>query len=139
MPTIDDDPAAASLDWLAAKPGVKWRRHGPDVLAAWVADMDFRPAPAITDRLRGVLDAGDLGYRDWFTPDGSPLRSLFAQRMSERHGWAIAPGASRELCDVIQGVQAVLHVSTAPGDGVVVHTPAYPPFFATLAHMGRRI
>ena len=139
MPTIDDDPAAASLGWLTAKPGVKWRRHGPDVLAAWVADMDFRPAPAITDRVRRVLDAGDLGYRDWFPPDGSPLRSLFAERMSERHGWAIAPGANRELCDVIQGVQAVLHVSTAPGDGVVVHTPAYPPFFATLAHMGRRI
>ena len=72
MPTIDDDPAAAPLDWLEAKPGVKWQRHGTGVLAAWVADMDFRPAPAITDHIRAVLDAGDLGYRDWFRSGWDP-------------------------------------------------------------------
>ncbi|MGD9703486.1 MAG: MalY/PatB family protein [Acidimicrobiia bacterium] len=139
MTSTTGDPTAATLDWLTTKPGMKWHRHGADVLAAWVADMDFAPAAAITERLGEVLAAGDLGYRDWFPPGGSPLRALFAERMSERYRWAIDPGRNRELCDVVQGIEAALHVSTAPGDGVVLHTPAYPPFFASLAHMGRRV
>jgi cysteine-S-conjugate beta-lyase len=125
-------------EWLAQKPGVKWRRYGPEMLAAWVADMDYPPAPAITARLRSVIDAGDLGYRDWFV-GGSPLRAMFTERMADRYGWSIDVGATRELVDVLQGIQASLHVSTAPGDGVVLHTPAYPPFLATLRHMRRRL
>ena len=39
---IDD----LSLDWLRAKPGRKWRRFGTPY-AAWIADMDFPPSPAI--------------------------------------------------------------------------------------------
>src|SRR5690348_5864685 len=51
---------------LRRRPGVKWARVRPDGdIAAWVADMDFPPCPAVADRLREVLDTGDLGYPNW--------------------------------------------------------------------------
>ena len=126
------------LTWLRAKSGAKWHKHAGQ-LAAWVADMDFPPAPAIAQALRRRADAGDLGYPDWGYPDPrSPVCQLFVDRSARRYGWQVDVGEVRELCDVVQGVQLALHLGTAPGDGVVLHTPSYPPLWKTLQHMGRR-
>jgi cystathionine beta-lyase len=124
------------LDWLRAKTGAKWRRPGADVLPAWIADMDFPLPPPVRAAMDAVLDRGDLGYPDWF--DGvSPLAEAFAGRMAQRYGWTPDPGLVRPFDDLIQIVQLVLHLSTAPGDGVALHVPNYPPFLATLDEMRR--
>ncbi|MDO8362563.1 MAG: aminotransferase class I/II-fold pyridoxal phosphate-dependent enzyme [Actinomycetota bacterium] len=139
-------PAAISFDFdslslarLQAKPGVKWHRN-PDVVAAWVADMDFAPPPAVVAAMRRVLDAGDLGYPDWkHYTGGSPASGVFVDRCAARYGWRIAEGDTRELNDVVQGIQMVLHLCTQPGDRVVVHTPSYPPFLHSVEDNGRRL
>ena len=41
---------------------IKWQLHGPDVLPAWVADMDFPVAPAIQRAIGGLIERQDLGY-----------------------------------------------------------------------------
>ncbi|MEV5172281.1 PatB family C-S lyase [Streptomyces flaveolus] len=124
---------------LSRRPGAKWSRVEPDVLPAWIAEMDFPPAPAVREALARCVD-DDLGYPSW---DGrsvqNPLRDAFAERMRERHGWAPDASQVREFTDINQGLQAVLNVATRPGDGVVVHTPTYPPFLETIAGMGRRL
>ena len=129
---------AVDLEWLRAKPGQKWHKVSP-LLAAWVADMDFAPAPVILDHLRSVIDSGDLGYpvRD----EKRRMRSVgaFAAWMGARHGWTIDTDRVREWNDVVQAVQAVLHVATSPGDGVIVHTPAYPPFFEAIDQTACRL
>lgn len=128
------------VDRLRERPGAKWHRPAGR-LAAWVADMDFPVAPAIRDALQALLDpvTGDLGYPDWPRPVRSPLPELFVARMTDRYGWR--PQADRvvELADVVQGIQMAVHHLTAPGDGVVLHTPAYPPFFAAIEGLGRRV
>ncbi|MFM8268092.1 MAG: MalY/PatB family protein [Ilumatobacteraceae bacterium] len=126
-----------SLDWLRAKPGVKWHRHGAP-FAAWVADMDFPPAACITEVLRDRLDGGDVGYPDW-AERGSPALDAWAVWCATHYGWSPAPGRARELNDVVQGIQTVLHLCTEPGDRVVVHTPAYPPFLHSVEDAGRRL
>jgi cystathionine beta-lyase len=126
------------LEALRHRPGVKWARAGgAGAIAAWVADMDFPPCPAVADRLAEVLATGDFGYPDWWL--GSPLRRAFADRMAERFGWQPDPAAVREVTDLIQGVQAVLYLATRPGDAVAIHTPAYPPFLHSIRDMGRRL
>ncbi|MEU6669200.1 aminotransferase class I/II-fold pyridoxal phosphate-dependent enzyme [Streptomyces sp. NPDC046727] len=124
---------------LYRRPGVKWNRVEPDVLPAWIAEMDFPPADSVREALLRCVE-DDLGYPSW---DGrsadTPLRAAFAERMRERHGWALDPSHVREFTDINQGVQAVLNVATRPGDGIVVHTPAYPPFLETIAGMNRRL
>lgn len=127
------------LDWLRAKQGAKWHRH-PGQLAAWVADMDFRPAPVVTDALHRFVDAGDLAYPDWKTPmAGTPVRDLFVDRCNRRYGWQIDAHDTREFVDVVQAVQVFLHVCTQPGDGVVVLMPSYPPLVHSVTGTGRRL
>lgn len=129
---------ALELDELRTRPGAKWHRH-PDRLAAWVADMDFRPPPAVLDRLRAVVDRGDVGYPDWLPYGTSPLREVFVDRMVDRFDWRIGIDRVHELNDVIQGVRVAIHHLTAPGDGVALHVPAYPPFLSTIESSGRRL
>lgn len=126
-----------SFDWLAAKPGAKWHRH-PGLLNAWVADMDFPPPPAVTDALRDLLDGGDLGYPDHL-PDPSGAASAWVARCTRRYGWSPSLEECRELNDVTQGIQIVLHHHTQPGDGVVVYQPSYPPFLRSVEDADRRL
>lgn len=128
-----------SLDWLRAKPGAKWHRY-PEPFAAWVADMDFPPPPVVTHALRQVIDGGDLGYPDFRHPTGgSPATEAWVDRCAARYDWQVDATQVRELNDVVQGIQALLHVCTEPGDGVVVHTPAYPPFLHSVEDADRRV
>ncbi len=129
---------AVGLDWLRAKSGVKWHKQ-PGLLNAWVADMDFPTAPVILDALGSRLARADLGYADWGYPrPKSPACRVFAERSARRYQWHIDPAEVRDFCDVMQAVQVTLHLATSPGDGVVLHTPCYPPLWKSLRHMGRR-
>lgn len=142
MITVVHDPfglRSLDVEQLRRRGGAKWQAH-PAPFAAWVADMDFPVAPAITDALRDVIDRNELGYPNWGGPYAlSPAAKLFPQRMAERFDWSCQPDQVRDLVDVLQGVRAtVLHCSD-PGDGVVLHLPAYFPFLATIDDMGRRL
>ena len=49
------------------------------------------------------------------------------------------PAGYSVFTDLIQVVQVVAHLATSPGDGVLLFTPAYPPFPHTIESMGRRL
>lgn len=118
----------ADLERLSRRRGVKWQRT-PGAIAAWVADMDVAPAGIIRRRLHELIGRGDVGYPHWPPPRGStPVRDAFIDRARQRWNWEIAERDEMlELCDVVQGIQLVLYLATQPGDGVIVHTPTYPP------------
>jgi cystathionine beta-lyase len=125
------------LTRLRTGAGVKWGAVEPDVLAAWVADMDLGVAPAIRHALLDSVDREDFGYPHW--PGGDPVVAAFEDWMRRRHGWDPAAGRTRIFTDVLQILQVVLEHTTRPGDGVAIHVPAYPPFLASIARAGRRI
>lgn len=114
--------------------GVKWGALPPGTLGAWVADMDFPVAPVIRERLREVTD---FGYPHW--PDGDPVVAAFEERMARRHGWTPEPGRTRIFTDLIQVLQVMIEIATAPGDGIAVQVPNYPPFLASIVRAGRRV
>ena len=126
-----------SLDDVRARPGTKWSSIDGR-LAAWVADMDFPVAPAIRDALVHAATT-DVGYPRWPGIGRSPLPALFAERMAGRFGWHPDEGCLHELVDVMQGVVASIHHLTQPGDGIVLHMPAYHPFLAAISQSGRRV
>lgn len=122
---------------LRQRGGGKWRRYPPDVLPAFVADTDFKVAPAVQAALRRFTDRQDYGYG--LPEDLDALYEAFARWMSRRHGWDPDPALTIALADVVQGIVATLVAYSAPGDGVIVQTPAYPPFLRTVANSGRSL
>lgn len=117
--------------------GGKWRRYPPEVLPAFVADIDFEVAPAVHAALQRFVDRQDYGYG--LPEDVDALYTAFARWMRHRHGWEVDPQSTIALGDVIQGTVATMVAYSGPGDGVVVQTPAYPPFLNTVASTGRRL
>ena len=136
---MSDDPFGLDVraEDLRRRPGTKWASVDGR-LAAWIADMDFPVAPAITSRLVD-LAGRDVGYPWWPGIGRSALPERFAARMGERFAWPVDPARLHELADVMQGVVLAIHHLTAPGDGVVLHVPAYPPFLQAIEGTGRRV
>jgi cystathionine beta-lyase len=136
---LSDDPFGLDVraEDLRRRPGTKWASVDGR-LAAWIADMDFPVAPAISARLVD-LARRDVGYPWWPGIGRSALPERFAARMGERFAWPVDPARLHELADVMQGVVLAIHHLTAPGDGVVLHVPAYPPFLRAIEGTGRRV
>jgi cystathionine beta-lyase len=132
---VDHGPLTAfDLERLRRRRSIKWRRYAEDVLPLWVAEMDTPLAPPIRDALATAVELGDTGYahRD-------RLPQAFAGFAAARYGWWPDPARMWLVPDVMQGIVEVLRLVTARGDGVVVNTPAYPPFFPYLADAERRV
>jgi cystathionine beta-lyase len=125
---------------LSRGPGLKWvRATAAGALPAWIADMDFPVAEPVRTALLDAVRT-DLGYPVWDDrPPDNPLVEAFVTRMTRRYDYVPQPAHVRVFTELIQALQAVLHVATAPGDAVAIHTPAYPPFLGSLEQMGRRL
>ena len=105
----------------------------PDMIAMWVADMDFAMAKPIRDALKDEIDFGYMGY---FT-DTSECDAAIADWMENRHGWTIDPRTIRYTHGVIGGYGAAIAAYSQPGDGVIVFSPVYHAFFRQIEAMGR--
>lgn len=121
---------------LRARHGIKWSAYPEDVLAAWVADMDFPQAECVRRVLRAAVDSGDLGYPE--NAARHPVRDAFCGWVQRRHGWQVDPERIEVLTDVVQGLYFALNSYSAPGDGALIFTPIYPPFLSSVAETGRR-
>lgn len=113
----------------------KWDSAPEGVLPMWVADMDFRTAPAIIDALQKRVVHGIFGYTR--VPDAyyDAVTSWF----SRRHGWDIDREWIINTSGVVPAVSAVIKALTVPGDKVIVQTPVYNCFFSSIRNNGCEI
>lgn len=113
----------------------KWDSAPEGVLPMWVADMDFRTAPAIIDALQKRVAHGIFGYTR--VPDAyyDAVTSWF----SRRHGWDIDREWIIYTSGVVPAVSAVIKALTVPGDKVIVQTPVYNCFFSSIRNNGCEI
>lgn len=113
----------------------KWDSAPEGVLPMWVADMDFRTAPAIIDALQKRVAHGIFGYTR--VPDAyyDAVTSWF----SRRHGWNIDREWIIYTSGVVPAVSAVIKALTVPGDKVIVQTPVYNCFFSSIRNNGCEI
>jgi cystathionine beta-lyase len=91
----------------------------------WVADMDFRSPEPIIEALKERVDHGVFGYP---TPP-TDLSGSIVNWLSRRHGWEVTPDDLVFIPGVVTGFNLAAHAVTRPGDGVLVQTPTYGPFF----------
>ena len=107
----------------------------PDMIPMWVADMDFRSAPAIEEALAGVLSWGTWGY----TINGGRDAKALCDYWARRHDMVFAPENVAMSPCVVTGLRIAVRTLTQEGDGVLINPPVYGPFFASIRENGRKI
>jgi len=111
----------------------KWDSDAdPEVLPMWVADMDFRTAPAVTEALTARASQGIFGYTR--VPDS--YYTAVSDWFASRHGWTIGASSVIYTSGVVPAISAIIKALTSPGDKVLVQTPVYNCFFSSIRNNG---
>src|SRR5207244_2096652 len=117
------------LEELRRRQSTKWQRYRDDVIPAWVAEMDFSPAPPVQRTMDALVRGHEFGYpmRNKDRADIA-VSHAFVRRMEKQFGWKIQADMVQPLADLVQATFACVMAYSEPGDGVVLQIPAYPPF-----------
>ena len=117
---------------------MKWDEMGnqpEDVVPLSVADMELLSPPEIIEELKKTAEFGMWGYTWWGKRYGEAMRHW----MSTRHNWEIDPSWIVQLNGVVQGLYAAVRAFSNPGDGVLIVTPVYYPFYRAIRLNGREV
>ena len=106
-----------------------------DVLPMWVADMDFKVPPCVTDALQKAVVHGIFGYS--FPTDGyfRAVQNWFKARF----GWELEKDWIQFAPGVVFALSTAIRVMTQLGDAVLVTPPVYYPFYNVISNNGRRL
>ncbi len=110
----------------------KWKLYGSDVLPLWIADMDFPAPQPVQEALRRAVDHGIFGY-EFPTQE---LRQTVAARMWNLYGWQVSPEMVVATPGVISAFNAAARTVCAPGEGILIQPPVYPPFLRVHENVG---
>ena len=106
--------------------------RGKDVVPMWIADMDFRAPLPVVDAIVKCAARGIYGY----TNCPPRLTELAIERLASVYGSTEPPQAEwlTWLPGLVPGLNHAVRATCTPaggGGGVVVLSPAYPPFLHT--------
>jgi cysteine-S-conjugate beta-lyase len=112
----------------------KWGKYGDhDVIPLWVADMDFRSAPAIVEALEQRVAHGVFGYT--YAP--SELVKATTSFLADEYAWCVDPEWLVWMPGVVSALNVLCRAVGKPGDEVATFTPIYPPFMSAPRLAGR--
>ncbi|MBJ81141.1 MAG: aminotransferase class I/II [Myxococcales bacterium] len=118
--------ASTDTNKWSKRKSIKWDHYAPDVLPAWVAEMDFPLAEPIQERLRTIIDNSDSGYPSLKLDE--TLREAFSLRMQEKFNWTPKDLPLIYFQDAVQAIFHAVECFTQPGETLLTLTPIYPPF-----------
>ncbi|MCC8358056.1 MAG: pyridoxal phosphate-dependent aminotransferase [Oscillospiraceae bacterium] len=111
------------------------RGRPADVLPLWVADMDFQAPEPVLNALRKTVEHGVFGYSETKEDYTQIVSSWFR----ERFGWEARPEWLVKTPGVVFALAMAVRSLTCPGDGVLIQTPVYYPFFSVIQDNGRKV
>ena len=103
-----------------------------DIIPLWVADMDFKVAPAILEAVKRRAEHGVFGYN--IVPESyyEAVISWFRRR----HQWEIQREWILYTTAVVPAMSCVIKAFTMPGEKVLILSPAYNCFFSSIKNNG---
>jgi len=125
-----------TVDDLVARGSMKWTRN-PGQLAAFVAEMDFGTAPAVTEALERATAQAQHGY---LPPAAArDMARATSDFLEARFGWSVPRSRIYPTADVLSAYDVVLERFSTPGTPVILPTPAYMPFLTLTRLRGREV
>lgn len=129
---------AIAIDAIGGMPGFApdAPKEGFDVIPMWVADMNFKTVPTITEAIVERIKHPLFGY---FEPTEEYFSSIIKWQ-EERNG---VKGLKKEHIGyengVLGGVISTLTAFVLPGDAVLLHSPTYIGFTHSITDNGYKI
>jgi cystathionine beta-lyase len=108
----------------------KWRQYDEDVLPMWVADMDFLSPEPVIHALRERVEHGIFGYP--CEPD--ELKQVIIDHLAKKYQWTVVPEEIVLMPGVVNGFNLACQALAKPGEGILIQTPVYAPFFSAQRH-----
>lgn len=106
-----------------------------DLIALWVADMDFLSPPCITEALKKRVEHGVFGY----TIPSERYFSSIINWLDERHNWKVKKEHITFIPGVVKGFAFAIDAFTQPGDKIIIQPPVYHPFRLVSGALNREI
>lgn len=104
-------------------------------LPMWVADMDFRTAPGIIEKITERAKQGVFGYTvvtdEWY--------QAYQTWWKKRHDFEIRKEWLVFCTGVVPAISSIVRKVTTVGENVVVLTPVYNIFFNSILNNGRNV
>ena len=115
--------------------GLENKFGDPDLMALWVADMDFKVPQCVIDACTEYAQFGIYGY--YKIPDG--YYQNFIDWQKKYHDVEIKREWIRFSPGVVSPVNWYVKMKTEPGDAVLVQKPVYYPFLDAINNHGRKL
>jgi len=113
----------------------KWGKYnGRDILPLWVADSDYKTAPAVIEALQERIAHGVFGYTHQPTAD---VKEAIVYHLKTQHDWDIDAEWIVPLNSIVSGLTLSCLVSGSEGDAVLLPATIYPPFNFVIANTKR--
>ncbi len=106
-----------------------------DLLPLWVADMDIVSPAAVQEAIAKRARHPIYGYTVY--PE-EYYRAIISW-MRRRFGWEVRKEWIVPAHGVVSSINCAIEALSGEGDGVIVQTPVYPPFIASVKHHGRKL
>lgn len=106
-----------------------------DLLAMWVADMDFQVPECVKEALHRYVDQGVFGYYD--APDS--YYEAFIDWEERHYGFKVEREWIRFSPGVVSAFNWIIQFMTEPGDAIIVTTPVYYPFLNAVRNNDRKL
>ncbi len=105
------------------------------IIPMWIADMDFKAPPTVTEALNRAVEHGIFGYTLTDNEYDELIISWYAKRME----WEIRPEWILKTPGVMFAIAASIIALTDPGDAVLICQPVYYPFAKVITENNRRL
>ena len=106
-----------------------------NVVPLSVADMEFEHPQELRDGLKEFCQNGIFGYTSPTDAYFNAVTNWFVRR----HGWKIEKEWITLTPGVVNAFTTGILAVTEPGEGVIVMSPVYYPFFRAIENTGRKI
>lgn len=113
---------------------LKWSVNDSE-LPMWVADMDFKTAPAVTEAILDRAKHGIFGYN--IVPD--EWYFAYMNRWKSRYNFEIKKEWLIFCTGVVPAVSSIVRKLTTPAENVLLLTPVYNIFFNSIVNNGRNV
>lgn len=117
---------------------VKWDERpeavdsSDDIIPLWVADMDFKAAPAIMDAVMKRAAHGVFGY----TAVEEDYYLAVISWFQRRHNWRIHREEILYTTGVVPAMSVAIKALTMPGEKILILSPDYNCFFSSVRNNG---